>query len=324
MREELLSLLADPVTGDPLRLEVEERVGNEVIQGLLRSPGGACFPVVQGVPIFVPENYSSSFGLQWNRYAKTQLDSVNGANYSRDRLEAEVIPRSGPLVGQTVVDAGCGAGRFAEVAASLGAEVIAVDMSSAAFAAQRNLAGRSNCHVIQADIRHLPLKMETISGLYSIGVLQHTPNPEETAALLVSQLPEGAWFAFTAYGKRPWTRLQAKYLLRPLTRRMKPETLLSFIEQVIPRNYAALERALMIPAIGRVLGFMLPVAVYPSKVAFSVQQRQEEAILDTFDMLSPRFDSPLSARDLQIAIEGLSSELTLTSSRPVQLSGIRG
>ncbi|MBA2432681.1 MAG: methyltransferase domain-containing protein [Chthoniobacterales bacterium] len=96
--------------------------------------------IVRGVPRFVePDNYASSFGLQWNRHSAVQLDSRNGTRFSRERFYSITEWNPAELKDRLVLDIGCGAGRFAEVALSDGAEVIAVDLSSAVDAAYHNL-----------------------------------------------------------------------------------------------------------------------------------------------------------------------------------------
>src|SRR5687768_825309 len=45
------------------------------------------YPVRGGIPRFVSaDNYATSFGMQWQRYRRTQLDSHTGKTISRDRL----------------------------------------------------------------------------------------------------------------------------------------------------------------------------------------------------------------------------------------------
>ena len=56
------------------------------------------------------------------------------------------------LKGKWILDVGCGAGRFAEIAASSGANIIALDYSSAVDACRKNLKEYKNVHVIQGDI----------------------------------------------------------------------------------------------------------------------------------------------------------------------------
>ena len=77
------------------------------------------------------ENYAESFGLQWNRFANTQIDSKVGTNRSEIRFREETLWDERDLNGKLVLDAGCGSGRFSEIALKLGASLIAVDYSSA-------------------------------------------------------------------------------------------------------------------------------------------------------------------------------------------------
>src|SRR6202022_875542 len=92
--------------------------GELVEQGTLRCSGcGRPFPVHGGIPRFVGgDNYASSFGSQWNRFRREQLDPDNGTRLSERRLVAETGRAVGAFAGLTVLDAGCGAGRFLEVA----------------------------------------------------------------------------------------------------------------------------------------------------------------------------------------------------------------
>ena len=50
------------------------------------------FPVVGEIPRFVPkENYAESFGLQWNQFANTQIDSKVGTNRSEIRSNGAAL-----------------------------------------------------------------------------------------------------------------------------------------------------------------------------------------------------------------------------------------
>ena len=54
---------------------------------LVSSSGNERFPIVDEIPRFVGMfSYVSAFGLQWNHYRRTQLDSYTGLPISRDRL----------------------------------------------------------------------------------------------------------------------------------------------------------------------------------------------------------------------------------------------
>src|SRR5690348_8374875 len=91
-------------------------IADEVIDAELRCKTcQATYAIKRGIPRFVDsDNYAQSFGFQWNRYAKTQLDSHTGRPISRNRLfETTRWPED--LSGQLVLEAGCGAGRFTEI-----------------------------------------------------------------------------------------------------------------------------------------------------------------------------------------------------------------
>jgi SAM-dependent methyltransferase len=308
VHRKLLDVLAHPETGEPF--ELRDDTGEAWINsGELVSASGERFPIVRGVPRFVSEGYAQSFGLQWNRFARTQLDSANGGAYSRARFDQELRWGRSDLEGEWVVDAGCGSGRFAEIAASYGAEVVAVDLSSAVDAAAENLRDHPNVHVIQADITRLPLRADRISFLYSIGVLQHTPDPVATARSLVEFLRPGGRFGFTIYGRRPWTFLYSKYLVRPVTRRLPPPRLLGAVEKAMPVLFPVTSIVYSIPVLGRIAQFVLPVANYPWQRDLSREVRYNQAVLDTFDMLSPRYDRPVTAAEIESALAGLAEEV---------------
>src|SRR4051794_4735021 len=80
MHPDLADRLACPSTGTTLRLAAGDvRDDGHVTQGLLEAGAGASYPITGGIPRFVSfESYTSTFGVQWRRWATTQLDSVNG------------------------------------------------------------------------------------------------------------------------------------------------------------------------------------------------------------------------------------------------------
>src|SRR3954470_15618611 len=108
MNRDLLTILACPQCHAGLSLDVGREADSEIESGILRcSRCAAAYPIVRGVPRFVPaENYSSNFGLQWNRFRRTQLDSATGLPISRTRFFAESGWTPDELRGRSVLDAG--------------------------------------------------------------------------------------------------------------------------------------------------------------------------------------------------------------------------
>jgi len=267
----------------------------------LRCP--ACdrrYPIVNGIPRFVPpENYASNFGLQWNAFRRTQLDSHSGTHISRDRFLKQTGWREHDLRGKTVLDVGCGAGRFAEIALSLGAHVVALDYSSAVEATRDNLGANPKLDVVQASLYELPFKPDSFDYVYCFGVLQHTPNVRGAFEALRRPLKTGGRIAVDVYPNRFRSRLRTKHLVRPITKRMPSSTLFSMTQRWVPRLLPVSLALGRVPRIGRWLRHLVPISNYEGLYPLNSQQIHEWAILDTFDMLAPRYDSPQTERTLR-------------------------
>ena len=140
MKTSLIQKLRCPTCRSDLVLVDAESHGEEIETGRLFCQ--SCqrqYPIRNAIPRFVEDGYAVSFGYQWNRFRQSQLDSYSGLSISRDRFLRQTGWDRAMLQGSEVLDVGCGAGRFAEVALSLGAEVVAVDASSAIDACWQNL-----------------------------------------------------------------------------------------------------------------------------------------------------------------------------------------
>jgi len=236
---------------------------------------GARFPIVRGVARFVDsQEYTDSFGFQWNYFAKSQLDSANGSTRSRDAFIEKTGFTLEELRGKRVLDAGCGMGRFAEIAASAGAEVHAVDLSAAVEAAQSNLAGKGNISFYQGDILNLPFAEAAFDYIYSIGVLHHTPSTKRAFLSLVPLLKPGGSIAIWVYSKRLRLMVGSE-IMRPLTSRLPKRLLLKMCRVAIPLYYVH-----KIPVLGTVSAALFPT---------SLNQDPEWRWLDTFDWYSPRY-----------------------------------
>ena len=326
MRRKLVDILAEPGTGAALRLEAARHSGERVDDGALVSDiTGKRYPIVRGIPRFAdPENYAASFGEQWNAFREVQLDSLNGASYSAQRFDAETGWSEAELRGRLVLDAGCGAGRFAEVAAARGAELVALDLSSAVDAAAATLSRFPNADVVQGSILDPPFRRGAFDRCYCIGVLQHTPDPALAVRSLVAMLRPGGEFAFTAYARRWYTRASAKYLVRPLTRRMKRATLLKAIERTMPLYFPLTDALYRLPLAGTVARFAIPIANYPHMKDLTREQRYRLAVLDTFDMLSPQHDHPMTWQEMERALRDAgAARWELRTRVPVTVRGER-
>ncbi|MBF0414782.1 MAG: methyltransferase domain-containing protein [Magnetococcales bacterium] len=297
MKIELLELLRCPNSGQRLHLEKHDSSMAVIDNGWLVSENDQHrYPVHKGIPRFVPQsNYADNFGMQWNHFRKTQLDSHSGLSISNDRFWQATGWQPDAMKDQWVLDAGCGAGRFAEVALLAGANVVALDYSSAVDACYANLGHFPNLHVVQGDIYALPFVPEFFSFVYSLGVLQHTPDVARAFASLPPMVCRGGHLCADFYWKRFRTILHAKYLFRPFTKHMNQTKLFQLLERWVPIMLVVSQALGRIPLIGCALKRIVPVADYTGRFPLSVQQLKEWALLDTFDMLAPTYDNPQTA-----------------------------
>jgi 2-polyprenyl-3-methyl-5-hydroxy-6-metoxy-1,4-benzoquinol methylase len=242
------------------------------------------YPNLQGIARFVEaEHYAASFGYQWHRYQKTQLDHDEIRESERNFLmKTALCPAD--LKGKLVLDVGCGMGRFAEVATRWGARVVGVDLSLAAEVAARNLADRDFV-AFQADVFNLPFAPESFDVIYSIGVLHHTPDCEAAVKALDRYLKPGGLLVVWLYsGYNKWYRFSDFW--RRYTHKMKPETLHGVLKVAVPLLYNLQQGLKHVPLVGRPVAGMVH-HVFP----VNRQKDPEARMLDTFDWYSPRYQS---------------------------------
>jgi SAM-dependent methyltransferase len=258
-------------------------------EGLQCADCGQSFQIIREIPRFVRnDDYAESFGFQWNVHARTQLDSFTKRSISRDRLfEATKWPSD--LSGQTVLEAGSGAGRFTEVLVSTGAEIISFDLSSAVDANYQSNGRNVNLLALQASILNIPVRPRSMDKVICLGVIQHTPDPAQTFLCLADCVRPGGEIVIDVYAARLRSLLSWKYLLRPVTKRMDNEKLYRLIERAVPVFLPVSE--FLSRAFGRFGPRLLPIVHYPS-LGLSPELNRQWAILDTFDMYSPAHDHP--------------------------------
>jgi SAM-dependent methyltransferase len=293
MRLEHLSLLACPACHERLAcVQSDAGSAGTVTEGRLACV--SCkqeYPVIAGVPRFVPrENYASGFGLEWTKHARTQYDSYSGVPASEQRFFGQTEwPRN--LAGDLILEVGSGSGRFTEQAALTGATVVSLDYSYAVDANYASNGSRDNVLILQADVFAMPFRPRTFDRVFCFGVLQHTPSPSRAFAALPWVLKPGGWLCADIYKVSFWrTIAQTKYWVRPFTRRMNPDVLYARVRRWVDFMWPLSNVIRRLPK-GYAINWRLLVADY-SFLGLQGQMLKEWSYLDTFDMLSPRYDRP--------------------------------
>ena len=237
MRKLLLEYLVCPVCQSKFDLTSSKQNGEHTIEGQLTcQKSHHSFPIFEGIPRLLMGldqqlETAQAFGWEWQKFTKLHDSDDIYTELFLDWID----PIQPDFFKQKIVlDAGCGMGRFALVASDFGAqEVLAIDISKSVLAARMNTIHRTNIHVIQADIYHLPFRsgpQSQIDFTYSIGVLHHLPDPEAGFRSLIRHIkPRGAIFGWV-YGQEnnEWITRFVNPLREQITSRI-PKRILYFL-----------------------------------------------------------------------------------------------
>ena len=228
MHPSLLDILRCPESGAPLRLEnARTRPNGMVVSGDLVSDFGRRYPIIRGVPRFVEkENYAASFGYEWRRWPRVQFESENVgrpmAGHTTGMWEKCTASEDRDLKGRTLVEFGCGSGRFLDVIRRKGARAVGVEVTAAADPARANFPDDPDVLIVQADIFRPPFRPGAFDGGYCIGVLHHTPDPAAGVKCLAECVKPGGWVAVSVYGRGGFYAYPSVARMRRLSQRLKP------------------------------------------------------------------------------------------------------
>lgn len=134
------------------------------------------------------------------------------------RLPAELIEKS--VVGRTILDMGCGSGRYTLALAKAGAaKVVGIDVQSKSYATAKKLAQEKNLPVEfrEANVHDLPFEDESFDFVFSNGVLHHSSSIEKGVSELARVLKTScsAFLYLYAAGGFFWnTRISMRRIFR--------------------------------------------------------------------------------------------------------------
>jgi SAM-dependent methyltransferase len=276
MKRDALKVFVCPACKGPLVLGGERWEGAEAVEGMLTcGTCAAAYPIVRGVPRFVrADAYAASFGRQWHWFRTIQIDAITGGHASAQSFAGTTGWTAADLEGHLVLDAGVGAGRYADCASRAGAQVYGVDLTVAVDAAYQNVGRRPNVHLAQADIFALPFRDGTFDRAYSIGVLHHTPDTAAAFARVAATVRPGGDLAVYVY-HRYGLYYRGSDVLRVVTTRLPPTLMLGLTTVAIPLHFVY-----AIPGIGAILRLAMPI---------SPLRNWRARWLDTFDWYTPKY-----------------------------------
>lgn len=259
--------------------------------------------IVNGVLVYAEgPTYARNFGKQWTRFRNVQIDSVSGTRISRDFLLSLLGQPLESLRGKTVLEVGCGAGRFTEHLTRHAELVVAVDLSDAIFVNVAN--GAENLVLAKANLLDMPALAKKFDVVFCRGVIQHTPDPAGAIASLHQWVSADGVVVFDVYARGRLGPLEAKYIWRKVI-----PGLMSYesFERFLDRHAASLLRLRwklkpMLPGkTKRLLDYVLPVWDYRNVLPLDDDALIEWGKLDTLDAMFAKYDTPMK-HDEVIAI----------------------
>ena len=300
----------DPKSGDKL---VEKINSNN--QSYLSSNSGVSYPIIKGIPRILRDfnNYSSAFGEQWIKWRKTQLDSYTNTTISSDRLYRcvgdDIINRfknsKDPL---HVLEVGCGAGRFTEILLKFPSiRLTSIDLSSAVEANAQNFPQNSYHRIIQTDLLELPFELMKFDIVICLGVIQHTPKPENSIKKLYEQVKPGGDLVIDHYtfdiGRI--TKITAN-ILRPIIKRVSSKNRFYIIETLVNIFFPIHRLIRKLPILQKIFSRISPIITYFHVYPELPENLQKEwSMLDTHDGLTDWYKHLRSLKQIKEILHNL-------------------
>jgi len=295
-----LSHFRDPVSQEPLTLKGDRLVG----------AAGRSYPIIDKIPRFVAaEDYAADFGSQWKRFPKTQLDSHTGAPISQTRLArcfGGLLPN---VKRRRVLEAGSGAGRFTEILLDQGAVLDSFDMSTAVEANAMNHGSRA-FNLAQADVRAMPFQKGGYDFVVCLGVIQHTPDSEETIAKLWEMVTPGGHLVIDHYDwnrwRLPWPLGGISPVHRQLILRLPPEKRWAAVKRHVDRWFPIYWKFRSNRWAQRVLSRVAGLAFYYGSIPLKTREQfYEWSLLDTHDALTDYYKRYRTTGSIRRTLEKL-------------------
>lgn len=223
----------------------------------------------------------SAYALQWNRFRIVRPEEDRATFRNRTGLAES------DLAGMRVLDAGCGMGRYLRVAAEMGARAVGMDLSWALLAARETTSGVGPVELVRGDLLRPPFAPGSFDHIYSLGVLDHTPDPRRAFLALAGLLKPGGRIVIWVYPREKPAVERIMDAHRAVSTRLPLGVLMALSRMAAP--VGGLKRRLMF---GRSrLARRAGVALHALTIGVSMHPDPEVRVCDTLDWYAPKFAS---------------------------------
>tara|TARA_Y100000741_G_scaffold364952_1_gene357991 strand:+ start:2829 stop:3767 length:939 start_codon:yes stop_codon:yes gene_type:complete len=257
-----------------------------------------------GIPKFSPNfSYSTgNFSLLRSKHSLLQFDSINNTNHRLETILSRTNWNIDFFKDKFILECGCGAGPDTEILLKLGAKVVSVDIAGLEIA-KSNINNNKNHLFVQASLLDLPFNKDSFDIIFCHRVIQHTPDPKRILKKILNYVKPNGNVFIHSYSRSKFQMFRWKYFLRPITKKLPP----NYLYKKIVKNSNFLFRVTnlfyKLGKVGKALNhFFIPFLNYRNIKNFKNKSDKwiiEYGIHDTFDALSPKYDSPLSKRSFR-------------------------
>ncbi|MEE8424519.1 MAG: methyltransferase domain-containing protein [Elusimicrobiota bacterium] len=308
MKVFLLSVLACPACRGELKFDSLPdfpREHEEIEEGALKCE--KCrkgFPIVDGVPRLFAEPQDrrvvrtrKSFSWEWDRYPGPRPED-------RELFIEETQLGEGDWKGRFVLDAGCGMGRYASVALSLGAEVAAFDFSDSLLRLIPGARKNRKVHLIQGDLLAPPFKPGAFDIVYSQGVIHHTADTRRAFDSIARLVKQDGRLSVWVYGTPGSYRSFSTNPLRSGRKWLKwvlPLVwLIVWVRQILSDLLRVFTTKIPVPLLYLICYPLTILGMFPliKYLTFSVHPRFGVRLIENFDWLAPPFQTKHTKEEL--------------------------
>jgi SAM-dependent methyltransferase len=135
-----------------------------------------------------------SFSEEWTKFNYFTKEEIKKAG---DQY-FDIIP-SEYIRNKTILDVGCGIGRWSKYLADRAKFIECIDPSDAVYAAAKFLRSHSNIRVSKAGVQGIPFPDNSFDFVFSLGVLHHIPHTESAMHNCVRKVKHGGYFMVYLY-----------------------------------------------------------------------------------------------------------------------------
>jgi SAM-dependent methyltransferase len=267
MREGIVEHLVCPDTGAPLRVKVESREGDHILEGDLISlqDESRRFPIRKGVPRFAAlealgaeqKQNVDTFAFKWSRIPGYAHEAATRRNREQWYYERFGFRRGDPDVkdflqsASYVLEAGTGTGVDTDMLVrNCSGTIFGIDISSAIDIAFERFRDHPRVALLQADIARLPFKKSFFDVVSCDQVLHHTAEPRRNFGRLVELLQPGGKIVLYVYVIKGPIREFSDDYLRNIFTRAPLEDCLAFSDRItqLGRSLSRLKATVQIDA----------------------------------------------------------------------------